>query len=91
MDSAIQHLNNWGLENKLHKKRKTEGNDHPFITLPRKQIFLANKLQYLNHPIKSKLTYKLFIYCSQEDNINKKVQLLCIQMKSLIHQLQVFI
>ena len=47
MDSAIQHLNNWGLENKLHKKRKTEENDHPFITLPRKQIFLANKLQYL--------------------------------------------
>jgi len=25
MDSAIQHLNNQGLENKLHKKRKTEG------------------------------------------------------------------
>ena len=31
MDSAIQHLNNWGLENKLHKKRKTEGNDHPLL------------------------------------------------------------
>ena len=25
MDSAIQHLNNRSLENKLHKKRKTEG------------------------------------------------------------------
>ena len=73
------------------KKERRKENDHPFITLRRKQIFLANKLQYLNHPIRSKLTYKLFIYCSQEDNINKKVQLLCIQMKSLIDQLQVFI
>ena len=43
------------------KKERQKENDHPFITLRRKQIFLANKLQYLYHPIKSKLTYKLFI------------------------------
>ena len=63
MDSAIQHLNNLGLENKLHKILKKKDR-RKMITLyytAWKANIYANKLQYLNHPIKSKLTYKLFI------------------------------
>ena len=40
MDTAIQHLNNRGLGNKLHKKRKTEGKwSSLYYTVSKENIF----------------------------------------------------